>query len=274
MRTHHTWPPLILIMAGIDSCICHSAWRCLPDVNGLGNRPLTWHYCHSCFGLEKFHTYIYGRHVLIENDHKPLEMIQHKPIHVALPRLQWILLHMQKYDYTICYKPGKDMVLADWISHFPTNTNYLPIPLAQNIQHVQLSTADLDIIRGSVECDPVYSTVYCLTLWGWPDWVQDVPHVAKHFWGTRDELSINNGLLLKGTRVCIPPELLKRTLADLHGAHQGVDRVQAQAREAMYWPGIDTDIADYVSQCTICTKHKASLAAQPMLPRDIPDGPW
>ena len=30
----------------------------------------------------------------------------------------------------------------------------------------------------------------------------------------------------------------------------------------------------YVSQCTICTKHKASPPAQPMLPRDIPDGPW
>ena len=40
-----------------------------------------------CFGLEKFHMYIYGRHVLIENDHKPLEMIQHKPIHAAPPRL-------------------------------------------------------------------------------------------------------------------------------------------------------------------------------------------
>ena len=36
-----------------------------------------------CFGLEKFHTYIYGRHVLIENDHMLLEMIQNKPIHVA-----------------------------------------------------------------------------------------------------------------------------------------------------------------------------------------------
>ena len=66
-----------------------------------------------CFCLEKFHTYIYGRHVLIENDHKLLEMIQHKPIHAAPPRLQWMLLHMQKYDYTIVYKPGKDMVLAD-----------------------------------------------------------------------------------------------------------------------------------------------------------------
>ena len=39
----------------------------------------------------------------------------------------------------------------------------------------------------------------------------------------------------------------------------------------MYWPGIDADIADYVSQYTICIKHKAS---QPMLPRDIADGHW
>ena len=111
-----------------------------------------------------------------------------------------------------------------------------------------------------MERDPVYSTVYCLTLRGWPDRVQDVPHVARHFWGTRDELSIDNGLLLKGTRVCIPPELLKRTLTDLHGAHQGVDKMQAQAGEAMYWPGIDADISDYVSQCSICTKHKAFSA--------------
>ena len=47
-----------------------------------------------CFGLEKFHTYIYGRHVIIENDHKLLEMIQHKPIPVAPPRLQQMLLCM------------------------------------------------------------------------------------------------------------------------------------------------------------------------------------
>ena len=33
-----------------------------------------------CFGLEKFHTYIYGRHVLIENDHKLLEMMGHVTI--------------------------------------------------------------------------------------------------------------------------------------------------------------------------------------------------
>ena len=45
-------------------------------------------------------------------------------------------------------------------------------------------------------------------------------------------------------------------------------------RESVYWPGIDTDIVDYVSRCTICTKYKASLPAQPMLSQNIPDGPW
>ena len=64
------------------------------------------------------------------------------------------------------------------------------------------------------------------------------------------------------------------TLADLDGAHQGVNRMQAQVREAVYWPGIDADIGDYVNQCTIRTKHKASPPAQPMLPQNIHDGPW
>ena len=26
----------------------------------------------ACFGLEKFPTYVYGKHVIVQNDHKPL----------------------------------------------------------------------------------------------------------------------------------------------------------------------------------------------------------
>ena len=38
-----------------------------------------------CSGLEKFHTYVYGRHITVQNDNKPLKMIQKKPIHTAPP---------------------------------------------------------------------------------------------------------------------------------------------------------------------------------------------
>ena len=51
-----------------------------------------------CFGLEKFQTYIYGKHVIVQNDHKSLEMIQRKPIEAAPPRLQHMLLRIQKYN--------------------------------------------------------------------------------------------------------------------------------------------------------------------------------
>ena len=120
----------------------------------------------------------------------------------------------------------------------------------------------------------MYNTIYHLTLRGWPEGRQQVSWITRHFWGAWDKLSIESGLLLKGTRVCIPPELLDHTLVDLHSAHQGIDMIKAQVRKVVYWPSIDANIVDYVWWCTICTKHKASLPIQPMLPRDIPNGLW
>ena len=53
------------------------------------------------FSLEHFHQFIYGKKVTIESDHKPLEAIVKKLLASAPPRLQRILLRMQKYDYTL-----------------------------------------------------------------------------------------------------------------------------------------------------------------------------
>ena len=129
-----------------------------------------------CFGHEKFHMYIYSKHVIVQNDPNPLEMIQRKPIHAAPPRLQHMLLRLQKYDYTIQYIPGKDMVLADRLSRFPSHKNNTPIELHQNIQTLNLNHNHFNIIEGSIERDPVHSTVHRLTLNRWPDKMQDVPH--------------------------------------------------------------------------------------------------
>ena len=96
-----------------------------------------------------------------------------------------------------------------------------------------------------MERDPVHATVYRLTLNGWPNRMRDVPHIACHFWGTRDKLTIE-GVLLKGNRVCIPPELYDRTLYELHDSHQGVEKMIHLARTHVYWPGINVDITDDV----------------------------
>ena len=87
---------------------------------------LTWKE-NVCYGLEKFHTYIYGRNSTIHNDHMPLEMIQHKPIPAAPPRLQRMWLQLQTFHYTMQYKMGREIILAERLSRFPSRKGNQPI---------------------------------------------------------------------------------------------------------------------------------------------------
>ena len=65
------------------------------------------------FGCERFDHYIYGRHIMVESDHKPLESLATKSIHAVPKRLQRMMLCLQKYDLNIKYKKGSMMYLAE-----------------------------------------------------------------------------------------------------------------------------------------------------------------
>ena len=68
------------------------------------------------FGSEKFHYYAYGRPVVVESDHKPLEAIFKKHLSSAPPRIARMMLRIQKYDAQMKYVPGKDISVADALS--------------------------------------------------------------------------------------------------------------------------------------------------------------
>ena len=68
------------------------------------------------FACERFHIYIYGRKVIVETDHQPLIAISKKQLCDAPPRLQRLLLRIQKYDLMLEYTPGKLLVVADTLS--------------------------------------------------------------------------------------------------------------------------------------------------------------
>ena len=63
----------------------------------------------------------YGYPVKVESDHKPIESIWKKPLHKAPPRIQRMLLQLQKYDLQIEFVKGKSIPLADTLSR-----KYLP----------------------------------------------------------------------------------------------------------------------------------------------------
>ena len=71
------------------------------------------------FSISRFHTYLYGRPFRVITDHKPLEMIAKKPLLRAPSRLQRMLHKIQGYDFTIGYRQGKTVTLADTLSRLP-----------------------------------------------------------------------------------------------------------------------------------------------------------
>ena len=65
------------------------------------------------FSTERFHQYTYGRSVIVESNHKPLEIIHAKPLVSAPKRLQRMILRPQRYDLDVRYKRGSELHLAD-----------------------------------------------------------------------------------------------------------------------------------------------------------------
>ena len=80
-------------------------------------------------------------------------------------------------------------------------------------------------------------------------------------------------MLLKGPRLIIPAELQEEYLSRLHEGHLSASKVQENAKQHMYWTGIDADIEDYTKRCQECIK-RSKVAKEPLQPHGIPEGPW
>ena len=80
------------------------------------------------FGRQRFHQCIYGKKVIIRSGHKPLEAIMKKPLQNTSPRLQRMLLSLQKNDIDLVYLAGKENILADTLSreHLEKTTDDIP----------------------------------------------------------------------------------------------------------------------------------------------------
>ena len=97
--------------------------------------------------------------------------------------------------------------------------------------------------------------------------------MARAYWDFRDELSTNDGLLLKGPRIVILSCLREEYLEQLHYGHLSASKIQDNARQHLYWPGLDADITDFVRRCQECIK-KAHPPKEPLQAHDVPSQPW
>ena len=208
------------------------------------------------------------------NDHQPLRSIFNKSVVKAPPRIQKFLLQLQKYDFDMQYVPGKHLVVTDTLSHASLPDTDPEIPdLEMNI-HVHTVISALPISEQKPQQfktnDQTLQLVKSYVLNGWPKLCHQVHPVAQLFYNVRHDLSCLHDLVLKGERIIVPSSMRKEMKDLLHTGQVGIERCKGRARESIYWPGLNGELKDLVSNCSTYMQHRNAQPKEPLIPHNIP----
>ena len=98
---------------------------------------------------------------------------------------------------------------------------------------------------------------------GWPQ--RGVDDSLKPFYQCKDQLTMDQGCLLWGTRVIIPLSLQARLLQELHySTHLGMVKIKLLARSYVWWPRMDSNIEEIVRSCNECAVQHALPCMAPL----------
>ena len=231
------------------------------------------------FGVKKFHQYLYGYRFQIYTDHQPLKHIfnDERPVPVmASSRIQRWAMTLGAYQYSIGYKPGQHHENADALSRLPLPEapGSVPVPadVVQVLSQIEATAIKSAHIKSWTERDTTLAVVkkYCLT--SWPQSVQN--EQLRPYLQRKDEISIQDGCLLWGSRVIIPPQGRTQILNLLHETHPGVNRMKSLARCHVWWPKLDQAIEEKVKLCEACQTSRPMPAVAPLHPWEFPKEAW
>ena len=89
----------------------------------------------------------------------------------------------------------------------------------------------------------------------------------------KDELSIFEGVILRGNRIVVPQSLRKQILSLAHEMHQGIVKTKQFLRTRFFWPGMDDPTEEMIKNCQACVVNEPLNKYTPLQPTPLPRGP-
>ena len=179
-----------------------------------------------------------GRHFTIRTDHRPLQFIfgEHKEIPKSTSaRLQrWAILLMS-YDYSIEYVPGEQVPHADALSRLEFSyghQNYVFEDLDIGVHWTGELGATWENLVIETEADKVLKRVKeRITRNRW----SNITPCEQPYKRNRDALTVENEVVLLGTRPVIPEKMRKQVMAAAHQGHFGMVTTKLRIRKNAMW---------------------------------------
>ncbi|KAJ8910623.1 hypothetical protein NQ315_002859 [Exocentrus adspersus] len=90
----------------------------------------------------------------------------------------------------------------------------------------------------------------------------------------KDEIHVEDNILLWGHRLIILEILKKSLLKELHTSHFGIVKMKLLARSYLWWPSLNADIEKISKDCDQCQKMQANSPKACLQGWPMPDGIW
>lgn len=211
--------------------------------------------------IEKWRTYLLGRHFTIKTDHQSLKFLLEQKITTALQ--QKGLIKLLGLDFSIHYKKGAENEVVDALSRKAengANSSCCNVIAAANPKWMEeiASTYEGDV------------------------WAEENMTATLIDPDGQNHIAVQNGILKYKNRVYIGStgDLRKRLLAELHnstlGGHSGQQATYMRVKILFYWPGMKRAVQEYIRECEVCQRCKEELVLSPGLlqPLSIPEQAW
>ena len=230
--------------------------------------------------MEKFHHFLYASHFTLETDQKPLETILAKSLTEATLQLQQLLIVP---SHMILQSDIKDSTnqLAECLSRLGCQKDKIQLPklkIHAIIRQLPATADRLNQFHTETAHDEELALLEHIVQTGWTQEICDLPKEIQPYWTFHEEMTIEDGLLLKGTSIIIPQTLHKEMIQLLHTGHLRFEKCLNRAKQSMCWPRLYEELKDLVTICTTCLKFSAQkptcLSNRQYAGHEIPVNPW
>ena len=170
--------------------------------------------------MEMWHQYLYGRHVItVHTDHEPLETIFKKLLCKAPQRLQRMMLKLQRYQFSVRYKKGKELYVVDTLSRASVTYHPSTTSARKEYEVFRMELAEMDIepnrvtpeamqrITQETAKDPVLASLYSVITSGWSAERKETPEQLRQYWSFRDDISVYDGVAYRSHQGIVPSSL-------------------------------------------------------------------
>ena len=224
-------------------------------------------------------------HFSIVTDHHPLVPIlnNYRLDEIENPRLQRLKSKIMAYNFSATWIKGNLNHAPDALSRNPVSDPETGDLLAENMAtcaEVRALTSctqeslRLTDLRQQAEGDHEYQQLKKYIYEGFPPHRNQLLEQCRRYWNLRNQLTIEDDLIVYGCRLLIPSAMRHSVLVQLHSAHQGSVRTRQRAKQVVYWPGIDNDIDNIILQCKQCQETLPSQPREPLIAKPRPTRPF